>query len=163
MSEGTGASGGGEWVALSAEEAEKHPLYGIAGWLSAVWAWLAIQIILDFFRAVGYFMFSSETAVPGAVASLVSIIIAVLTLFHLFYLRPAFPAWLAVNAGFSIVIIVFASAVALAVFALNVAILCYALFSRRVNITYRRRARPEWLPRRIDIPPVEKQEDGGPA
>ncbi len=163
MSEGTGASGGDEWVALTAEETEKHELYGIEGWLTGVWVWLAIQIVFDFFRAAGLFLFSSETALPGAIASMVSSVIAALTLFHLFYLRPAFPTWLAINAGFSVIIIVFASALALVIFAFNVAILCYALFSRRVNITYRRRAKREWLPRQIDIPPVEQQEDGGPA
>jgi hypothetical protein len=157
MSEDAGAKQGSDWIALTREQAEAHSLYGVEGWLRAVWAWLAIQIILDFFRAGAFMMFSAETALPGVAVSAVSAVIAALTLYHLFYLRPAFPIWLAINAVFSMILLAFASIAAAGVFAVNVAILGYALLSKRVNITYRRRAKPEWLPRVIDVPEVEKQ------
>lgn len=164
MSDNASAAQGGEWIALSREQAEAHPLYGVEGWLRAVSVWLEIQIVLDFFRAGAFMLFTPDTALPGVVASTVSAFAAALALYHLLYLRPALPIWLAINAVVSMILLVFAAiAAAAAVFAVNVAILGYALLSKRVNISYRRRAKPEWLPRVIGVPEAAEEKADGAA
>jgi hypothetical protein len=152
MTEDAGVKPDGDWIALTGEQAEAHPLYGVEGWLRAVWAWLALQIILDFFRAGAFLLFARETAVLGVSISTVSATIAAVALYQLFYLRPAFPIWIAANTVFSMSLLAYASIASAGIFVINVAVLGYALLSRRVNISYRRRAKPEWLPRVIDVP-----------
>ena len=49
-------------------------------------------------------------------------------------------------------LLAYASVASAGIFVINVMVLGYVLLSRRVNISYRRRAKLEWLPRVIDVP-----------
>lgn len=151
MGEGNNTNSVGDWVALTMEEAQRHSLYGVGGWLIAIAGWLVFAVAVT-----GYQLFTSFVGQARLIESILSLV----CLYTLAAKSPEFPLALGGLAVF--VLLTWAALVgfeydsagetgwfllSMAMPVFGIAALGYALFSKRVNITYRLRAKPSWLPK----------------
>ena len=146
----------GPWVYLSKEEATRHRLWGVHGWLTLVAVFLVLGILrgtlelVEFWSTVDH---GGQAAWVMAAARSVTAFWAVLILALLFARSRAFPANFA---AFTVVNIVYQVLFGLAYahltqgsvlefvaadIALNLIAWAYVARSRRVNVTYLRRVR----------------------
>ena len=146
---GAGAATG-DWVALSSEEAENHPLFGVRGWLIVVAIWLVLSLTVSVWQ---FF-----TSYIGQ-ARLIETIINFCCIFTLMTRSPKFPLLLAGTGIFTSIVWLavlsmiseygapggYMMAMGGVVILFSITLVAYAFCSKRVNVTFRLRAKPEWL------------------
>lgn len=129
-----------KWIDLTEEQARAHPLWGAGGWLIV----LSLYMLLS---AGAYLIVAFAFHELPGVRRLVAIamgILAGIVLVTLGTFKRSCPYWLIAYFVAQIGISFLFNA---HIWALIPPLVCipYVLFSKRVNITYRRRARPKWL------------------
>ncbi len=151
----------GGWIELSSEEAVRHPLFGVHGWLVAI----AIFVALGLARALVELIDFWETTDHGGLAAWIMAILrsvmalwAALVLGLLLGRSRAFPTNFAAYSMVNVIYLVlfglaFAHVTHGRVFAgvavaivLNLVAIAYVVRSRRVNVTYRHRIRTPKTP-----------------
>lgn len=142
----------GDWVYVPDHIAERHPLYGVGGWLILLMVLLAIGALLG---VIGFFRIVGVAGASGLVTVLV-VLLGVVTAAQVVCIvlaamkSAAFPPVFLVIALLSILFGVLGLAVGdrprLGEFlgiAVNTIWAVYVVVSRRVNVTYRKRVRAD--------------------
>ena len=139
-----------KWIALSREDAKRHPLYGTGGWLTLIWIYLLVivgSLLIGFLGRAGSgnpFIVLVDFGLYGAL------------LYKLVKISPYFHLWLAGAAALFLVSQFFLVRQAIEIgippsggpfivllkMIFNVTVFFYAFVSQRINITYRRGPSP---------------------